>query len=619
MLKNNFAIVCEWPKSNSAENETIKRFQFACSKISKNLVVIDKFGNILDSDFKKTTKVIYNSDVDFIINLHFASTKAYDGYSFVALWNPLKFYFDWEYEYTSLNLLTHNDFISCNSDVADDHVKRLIDLLGSRHLYPEFVLNHTNSGPYYSPSNERGKIFYCGINWDKFKGKSRFEDIFKELDNKLILKIFGPKRLTKKIEPWKGFKSYIGDIPFDGISVFKEISNCLLGLALSHEAHIESEIATSRVFELIAGGALPICDENVFFSKYFKDKVLFVNGNDQEKTNQIIKHYKWAISNRDKVIEMVENLQKYMKSNFDLSSQILKLYDSFEMRRKLVENNYCAKQELFKVNIFYICDNECNEEDILLFLNSITNQIYKNIEVYILKQEKQTPEILSSNKYHFKINQINHNIEEIDKIGLIIEQIISKFDFSENDLFLFTNKNETFFYDHISSMVRCFEESDIKIVRSEIAIINQSNDKANDNINKETNVCLNVLGNIMLKIMPKSHILKYVSSLRFSLILINLYNKEVANTNRLTLKFNYPKQQKHFLTCASVFMDLKLGKREESCENIIKNQELVINKEFSYQIINNIKVFKIIILIRKFILKFNKKLRYIKKILINSK
>ena len=123
----------------------------------------------------------------------------------------------------------------------------------------------------------------------------------------------------------------------------------------------------------------------------------------------------------------------------------------------------------------------------------------------------------------------------------------------------------------------------------------------------------------MLKIMPKSHILKYVSSLRFSLILINLYNKEVANTNRLTLKFNYPKQQKHFLTCASVFLDLKLGKREESCENIIKNQEFVINKEFSYQIINNIKVFKIIILIRKFILKFNKKLRYIKKILINSK
>ena len=616
-MKNNFAIVCEWPKSNSAENETIKRFKFACNKINKGLIVIDKFGNILDEDFKKTTKIISNNDVDFIINLHFASPKAYDGYSFVALWNPLKFYSDWGYEYTSLNLLTHNDFISCNSDVADDHVKRLIDSVQSKHFYPEFVLNHTNSGPYHNPNNQREKIFYCGINWDKFTGKSRFEDIFKELDNKSLLKIFGPRKLTNKIEPWKDFKSYCGDIPFDGISVFKEISGCLLGLALSHEAHIESEIATSRIFELIAGGALPICDENVFFLKYFKDKVLFVNGSDKEKTSQIIEHYKWAINNRDKVKEMVESLQDYMKNNFDLSNQISKLYDSFEIRRTVVENSYCAQKKFFKVNIFFICDNECQNQDITLFLNSMKNQIYKNIEVYILKKNEQIKDILVSNEYHFKINQLNHNIEEIDKIGLIIEQIISKFDFSKNDLFLFTNKNETFFYDHISSMVRCFEEGDIKIVRSEIAIINQSNDKANDNINKETNVCLNVLGNIMLKIIPKSHILKYVSALRFSLILINLYNKEAANTNRLTLKFNYPKQQKHFLTCASVFMDLKLGKREESCENIIKNQELVINKEFSYQIINNIKAFKIIILVRKIIIKFNKKLRYIKKILIN--
>jgi hypothetical protein len=612
-MKNNFAIVCEWPKSNSAENETIKRFKFACNKINKGLIIIDKFGNILNEDFKKTTKIISNNDVDFIINLHFASPKAYDGYSFVALWNPLKFYFDWGYEYTSLNLITHHDFISCNSDIADDHIKRLIDLIKSKHLYPELVLNHTNSGPYHNPNNQREKIFYCGINWDKFTGKSRFEDIFKELDNKSLLKIFGPRKLTNKIEPWKDFKSYCGDIPFDGISVFKEISGCLLGLALSHEAHIESEIATSRIFELIAGGALPICDENVFFLKYFKDKVLFVNGSDKEKTSQIIEHYKWAINNRDKVKEMVESLQDYMKNNFDLSNQISKLYDSFEIRRTVVENSYCAQKKFFKVNIFFICDNECQNQDITLFLNSMKNQIYKNIEVYILKKNEQIKDILISNEYHFKINQLNHTVNEIDRIGLIIEQTVSKINFSENSLFLLTNRNETFFYDHISSMVRCFEDNDVKITKSEIAISNQPDKKKDPDLFKTDSECLNVLGNILFKEIPKSHILKYISILRFSISFIDLYEKKTINTNRLTLKFNHPDKQKQFATCNSVSIDIELGKIKESPKIIIRNQQLVIDKKIAYQIINNIKAFKIIVIIRNIIKKINNKLKCLKK------
>ena len=112
-MKNTFAIVCEWPGVNAAENETILRIKKAAELNSKQLLIIDKYGNILDKNFKKTIRRIKNHDVDFIINLHFASPKCYDGFSYVALWNPLKFYHDWSYLKHSFHLTSHHDFISC--------------------------------------------------------------------------------------------------------------------------------------------------------------------------------------------------------------------------------------------------------------------------------------------------------------------------------------------------------------------------------------------------------------------------------------------------------------------------------------------------------------------------
>jgi hypothetical protein len=612
-MKNKFAIVCEWPEANAAENETIRRFKIASEKIKKSVVVINKYGNILDEEFRETSDIIDESKVDFVINLHFASPKCYDGFSFVALWNPLKFYFDWGYDKTSLNLLSHQDFISCLSDVADDHVKRLIDFNNSNHLYPKLVINHTNSGPYFEPNNKREKIFYCGINWDKTLGKSRFEEIFQALDNKAILKIYGPQKISKKIRPWKGFKSYIDEIPFDGVSIFKEISKCLLGLALSHEAHIESEIGTSRVFELIAGGALPICDENNFFIKNFGDKVLYVKGSDEDKIKQITEHYNWALNNKYKVSEMVENLQDYVKNNFDLSKQISNFYNSFQQRRREVEANYCAKEEKFKVNIFYFCDDDTTKNNIEHFLNSIKNQLYKNLEVNILIKKHELENLKVSNKYSFEINYLEHTVNDNNKIGLIIEQNLSNIKISENNLFLFTNKNECFFYDHISSMVRCFEDNEnIDLVKSDTVYIEEGGFIKERNLIRKDGFY--IMGNILFKKIPQIHVLKHISIARFSIIFVNFYGDKVKNSKRLTVKIYYPKNENlklNYSSCLSVNQDVMFA--NQNSKVIIENQKLIINKELAYNIISKIRIFKIIYYSRQLTQKFNKKIKNFKK------
>ncbi|NBW58124.1 glycosyltransferase family 1 protein, partial [bacterium] len=216
MLLNRFAVVSEWYNLQSAENECIMRIKYAASLINKEVVVIANDGEILEN-FNPTRVYIKNQDIDFVINLHFSSSKGYDGYSYVALWNPLEFYHLFHhYKSTTFNLLSHHDALSCMSDVADDHYTRAIKQYQTLHLPLDLVLSHSNAGPYFSPSAKtRSKIFYCGMNHER-KGRKggRFADIFRTLDAEGILDIYGPKK------NWQGFRCYKGLMPFDGLSSF---------------------------------------------------------------------------------------------------------------------------------------------------------------------------------------------------------------------------------------------------------------------------------------------------------------------------------------------------------------------------------------------------------------
>ena len=57
-------------------------------------------GSLLDAP----TVRVSLENVDFVLHLHYDTPKLYDAFSFVALWNPLRFYHEWGYERTSRNL-----------------------------------------------------------------------------------------------------------------------------------------------------------------------------------------------------------------------------------------------------------------------------------------------------------------------------------------------------------------------------------------------------------------------------------------------------------------------------------------------------------------------------------
>jgi len=325
-----FAVVKLWPDIQTAEDECIARLKIAARSMNIECVEIHADGSLLTDPSVKVSK----STVDFVLHLHYDTPKRYDAFSFVALWNPLRFYHEWGYARCSRNLTTHDDFISCSATAADDHVKRMIRGQAT-HLPALFNLYHSTAGVIHPPSLGAGKLFYAGINWEAISGgKSRHQEVLKHLDKTGLMSIYGPQ-VFQGVKVWAGYESYVDEVPFDGISMIDEISRAGVALVLSSPAHKESELMSNRLFESIAAGALVICDENPFAKRFFGDALLYIDGRTpvEQMVADITRHLDWAKSHRLQALAMIRKAQAIFTERFTLTRNLADLYGGLLARR----------------------------------------------------------------------------------------------------------------------------------------------------------------------------------------------------------------------------------------------------------------------------------------------
>lgn len=275
-----FAVILTWPDVKNAEYEVVQRLCIAASNIGARATVVDNDGYPIWSTFKNVDKSdprIDRSEYDFVISLHFESPRLFDLYSYAALWNPSDFYFIFGYEKSSMKLVSHNDALSCGSDLADNHALNLLRGLG-RPVTDLPKLYHAPPEPYLRPNiTEDAKLFYIGINWEKLGGpKGRHHDLLQSLEEDNLIAIYGPD-LFQGGRPWEGFKTYQGPIPFDGKSVVKQLHEAGICLALSSKSHQQSGIMSNRLFEGLAAGAVVIANQHPIIEKYFSDCVYVID------------------------------------------------------------------------------------------------------------------------------------------------------------------------------------------------------------------------------------------------------------------------------------------------------------------------------------------------------
>lgn len=329
-LVGGFAIVKLWPEIKTAEDECIARLKIAAEALGLFCFEIHADGRYLE----QPERVLRREDVDFVLHLHYDTPKLYDAFSIVALWNPLQFYHEWGYARTSRNLLTHDDFISCSSQSADDHVARMVRDVPT-HLPPLFKLYHSTADIVHPPSLGDFKLFYAGINWEAISGgKSRHQEVLKRLDQADAVRIFGPE-IFQGVKVWAGYRNYVRGIPFDGISMIHEIHQAGIALVLSSQAHKNAALMSNRLFESIAAGALVICDENAFAKKYFGDALLYIDSrcSIDKIFADIEAHLAWAKANPALALAKIEQAQAIFRAEFNLTKNLRDLFGGLRDRQ----------------------------------------------------------------------------------------------------------------------------------------------------------------------------------------------------------------------------------------------------------------------------------------------
>ncbi len=457
-LIGRFAIVKLWPEIKTAEDECIARLKIAAANLGLECIEIHADGRIV----KDPEVFITKKDVDFVFHLHYDTPKLYDAFSFVALWNPIQFYHEWGYSRTSRNLLTHDDFLSCSSVPADDHVGRLIRR-SSTHFPPLFSLYHSVDDIVYPPSLGEQKLFYAGINWEALSGgSSRHQKLLKRLDKTGNLRIFGPT-IFQGVRVWGGYESYVKEIPFDGISMIDEIAKVGISLVLSSKAHKESELMSNRLFESVAAGSLVICDENNFAKKFFGDSLLYIDSRRSvDKIFDDIKnHLVWANKNSDEALAMIEKSQRVFRQKFSLKNNLSDLYNGFTARKLELRQHHLPEDKAQIKVCLYMIISDYSDSVLKQHIDSVAVQEYKQFIPVLVVDKKLASKNRSCIEEYIAKSTVTIHILEVDfftygitdeirrrrKFGAVIADILAVT--SQVDAVVFVAPNERIFSNHL--------------------------------------------------------------------------------------------------------------------------------------------------------------------------
>jgi hypothetical protein len=262
MSKPTLLIIKHFYSLKAAEHEVVERLVASTKELGWVPRVVEVDANF---DYENINRIEKN--VDAVLDIHYEYPKFFKAKSIGAFWTPTSFMKDWDLAYVWENQLSHDNLVYTDS-------KKILELLNEFRPNEDFgILNHSLPGSWLAwinsaQRNETPGAFYAGINWNKLSGRpGRHHELFKALDDEKILDIYGPRKISHVV-PWKGFKSYRGEIPFDGKSILRKARESGISLVLSAEQHLAEGVISSRFFEGLAAGNSIISDGHPFIKKH---------------------------------------------------------------------------------------------------------------------------------------------------------------------------------------------------------------------------------------------------------------------------------------------------------------------------------------------------------------
>lgn len=299
------------PHGNVSETEIIKRIAKVFFNLGHEIQIVDSQLKVISS-FAETPI----DKPDYIFHFHYSSSKVHDSKSVLVLWDPPEFIF---HDTINTESILSHDYVV---PVSNSSYRNFLDIFFQNRIeITKTALPPSCSSEYLIAPELKStyRIFYSGINWEKVHNlPQRHGDLLKWMDPLDIVDIYGPNTVMG-VQPWEGYVSYKGEIPFDGVSILKYANSCGVSLVISSKRHRVNGIPSSRIFEACASGNIIICEKNEFFYQNWGDSVLYFEYlSEKENFQQIVEHIKWINNNPNLAYAKAMESQNIFKSKMCL-------------------------------------------------------------------------------------------------------------------------------------------------------------------------------------------------------------------------------------------------------------------------------------------------------------
>ncbi|WP_232279105.1 hypothetical protein [Rickettsia akari] len=108
----------------------------------------------------------------------------------------------------------------------------------------------------------------CDYNWDNTRSGLKYKKLYKLLDKRNDVDMYGPRAGLLLLNSYRGF------IPYDAQLFVYTIRKSGIGLALHSEDHIMDNFPSVQVLELVSASALVIVDAMTWAKATFGDNIL---------------------------------------------------------------------------------------------------------------------------------------------------------------------------------------------------------------------------------------------------------------------------------------------------------------------------------------------------------
>jgi phosphoglycerol transferase len=319
------AVIDSFPNlPRTAEKEFIKRLIIAGNRIGVEIITT------------VTSDDIYKANPDFVIATHEYTPKLTEYLTIGAMWSPPSFFKN-DIERVR-NVLSYDGYLSGSLNVTH-YLQDILSKVPNRKEISDFIFLPSSPSKKLATEeiiNDR-TLMYSGVHWDGH----RHGELFYRLSELEIINLYGPSDSWRYVQ-----KSYRGEIPFDGSSIFDKIQKHGLSLCLHKKEHRVANTPSMRLFEAVSAGAVVISDKILFAEKVFGDTIFYLDTElpIDEQVDFVKNKTDWVKCNPKKALEMSIESNQIFNNNWSLEILLGKVINFASAIKKNNENSLKNKQ-----------------------------------------------------------------------------------------------------------------------------------------------------------------------------------------------------------------------------------------------------------------------------------